>query len=123
MRGVCFGGYSEASPDTHQLIDLSARALARKHWREWGARDEPEARGYWVKACRRRVGVHVARAYARYRIRRQWFVGVPRAVLEEPMQRGLAARGAARSAAGPGFSDDDMRDFWAYQAHVRADAD
>ena len=26
------------------IIDLSARALARKHWREWGARDETEAR-------------------------------------------------------------------------------
>ena len=63
-----------------------------------------------------------SKASARH-IRRQWFVGVPRAVLEERMQRGLAARGAARSAVGPGFSDDDMRDFWAYQAHVRADAD
>ena len=43
-----------------------------------------------------RIGVATARAYARYRLKRLVFVSVPRAVLDERAQRGLA--GGARDA-------------------------
>ena len=87
VRGLAFGNYAEASPDVHALIELVASALARAHWRSSGARNEAEAKGVWVACCRRRVGVAVARAYARFRLRRAIFVGVPRAVLDDGARR------------------------------------
>ena len=48
VRGLVFGQYAEASLDVHALIDLAAHALARKHWRSSGARNEAEARSWWA---------------------------------------------------------------------------
>ena len=121
VRGLVFGQYAEASLDVHALIDLAAHALARKHWRSSGARNEAEARSWWVSSCRRRIGVAVARAYARYRIRRMVFIGVPRAVLDDRARRGVA--GVAGGADGGHRADVDLRDFYRYQVHVRANAD
>ena len=121
VRGLVFGQYAEASLDVHALIDLAAHALARKHWRSSGARNEAEARSWWVSICRRRIGVAVARAYARYRIRRMVFIGVPRAVLDDRARRGVA--GVAGGADGGHRADVDLRDFYRYQVHVRANAD
>ena len=70
--------------------------------------------------CRQRIGVATARAYARYRIKRSVFVGVPRAVVDGRPRRGL--NGAAGGSGG--YSDDiDLHDFYAFQVHVRPHAD
>ena len=117
---LVFGSFAEASRDVHTLVNLAARALARKHWRSMGSRTEQEARSWWVARCRRTVGTVVARAYARYQLRRLLFVGVPRAVLDahrdERAQRGVAGGAGDRSL------DADLQAFWAHQVHVRANA-
>ena len=124
VRGLAFGNYAEVSPDVEDLILQCGHALARKHWRSSGARNEAEARSWWVSHCRMRIGVATARAYARYRLKRLVFVGVPRAVLDERAQRGLA--GGARDAGangGGGHTSADLQQFWQHQVHVRVNAD
>ena len=62
----------------------------------------------------------VTRAYARYRIKRSVFVGVPRAVLDDRARRGL--NGVAGGSGG--YTDDvDLHAFYGFQVHVRANAD
>ena len=122
MRGLAFGNYSEASPDVHALIKLAADALARRTWRLAGSRSEAEARSFWASSCRRRVGCAVTRAFARYRLKRLPFVGVPRAVLDE------RARRARTAAPPPGAEanlhrDADLRALYAHQALARVAAD
>ena len=93
--------HAEASEDVHALIKLAAHALARKHWRSMGARDEKEARGWWTNDCRKRLGVAVTRAYARFRASRITYIGMPRAVLDELKERrGTPTRPAAASCTG-----------------------
>ena len=106
----------------HCLVDLAARALARRHWQLAGARTESEARGWWVGQCRRRIGVAVARAFARLRLRRLPFLGVPRAVLDERARRGLAGVPTAGADAGSRY-DEDVRLFFGHQVHARVNAD
>ena len=66
--------------------------------------------------------VAVARAYARYRLRRLAFVGVPRAVLDERARRGRTA--APPPGADVGLHRDaDLRAFYAHQVHARPNAD
>ena len=113
VRGLVFGAYGEASADVHSLIELAAHALARKHWRSAGARNEAEARSFWVGLCRRRIGVAATRAMARHRIRRTVFIGVPRAVLDDRVRRGVAAVGADRHP-----HDHDLHAFFAHQIVV-----
>ena len=122
VRGLAFGNYSEASPDVHSLIDLAAAKLARAHWRSSGARNEAEAKGVWVACCRRRVGIAVARAYARFRLRRAIFVGVPRAVLDDGTPRGLAAMAAAANGMAA-HAAVDLHALYAHQVTVRVNAD
>ena len=50
----------------------------RNAWRGFGARTEEEAYGYWVQQFRRLMGVTIVREFARLRIRRVPFLGVPR---------------------------------------------
>ena len=102
----------------HAIIDVCARMLARKHWRSSGARSEAEARSVWVACCRRRIGVAVARAYARYRVRRSVYVGVPRAVIDDRAPRGLAARATSSA-----MHEADTTALWQHQATVRPNAD
>ena len=113
VRGLVFGAYGEANVDVHSLIQLAAHELARKHWRQAGARSEGEARSFWVGMCRRRIGVAATRAMARHRIRRTVFVGVPRAVLDDRARRGVAATGADRHP-----SEDDLHALYAHQRAV-----
>ena len=80
-----------------------------------GARSEAEARSWWIGYCRRRIGVAVARAMARHRLRRVPFIGVPRPVLDARARRGAAA---APVPAGAGYDDTDTLAFFTYQAHV-----
>ena len=71
----------------------------------------------WVACCRRRVGIAVARAYARYRIRRVPYVGVPRAVIDDRVQR------AARAGPSTAPREEDTHALWSHQATVRPNAD
>ena len=110
VRGLVFGNYSECCPAVLELVTVIGHALARKHWRLMGARDEKEARSYWVSRCRVRLGVAVGRAFARCRLTRAKLVGIPRAVLDARPGRGaVAGQAAART--------DDLNAFLAWQAH------
>ena len=62
----------------HHSIEASARQRARQTWRSFGAHTEEEAYGYWVQQFRRLMGVTIVREFARLRIRRVPFLGVPR---------------------------------------------
>ena len=86
-RGVVFGNYGEASRDVHTLIHVAAQRLATKHWRLLGARSQGEVHGFYVAQLRRRMGVTAVREFARHRLRRAAYVGVPRAVVEQMMQQ------------------------------------
>ena len=72
--------YGEASRDVHTLIHIAAQRLATKHWRLLGARSQGEVHGFYVAQLRRRMGVTAVREFARHRLRRAAYVGVPRAV-------------------------------------------
>ena len=87
-RGLAFGAYGEASPDVHALLTVAADGLAARQWRDMGARTQEEARSFIVSSLRRRLGLVICREFARHRIRRVPYIGVPRAVVERRMQRG-----------------------------------
>ena len=71
--------------------------------------------------CRRRIGVACTRAFARFRLRRLVFVGVPRAVLDERARRGVQA--AAAGPDGGHDADVDNRGFYGHQVDLRVNAD
>ena len=52
-------------------------------WSSYGARTEDEAYSYYVQGFRRDVGIAVAREFARYRLLRVPFIGVPREVVRD----------------------------------------
>jgi hypothetical protein len=52
-----------------------------------------EARSFVVSSLRRRLGLVICREFARHRIRRVPYIGVPRAVGERRMQRGQLIKG------------------------------
>ena len=62
-------------------------------WRDMGARTQEEARSFIVSSLRRRLGLVICREFARHRIRRVPYIGVPRAVVERRMQRGQLVGG------------------------------
>ena len=78
VRALVFGAHGEGSPDVHHCIEASAQQRARQTWRGFGAHTEEEAYGYWVQQFRRLMGVTIVREFARLRIRRVPFLGVPR---------------------------------------------
>ena len=51
-------------------------------------RTQEEARSFIISSLRRRLGLVICREFARHRIRRVPYIGVPRAVVEQRMQRG-----------------------------------
>ena len=69
---------------------------------------------------RAQLGVAVARAFARHRIRRISFIGVPRAVLEDRMARGEV--GVARLPA-QRADTTDVAGFYGHQVLMRSAAD
>ena len=87
-HGLAFGAYGEASPNVHALLTVVADGLAARQWRDMGARTQEEARSFIVSSLRRRLGLVICREFARHRIRRVPYIGVPRAVVERRMQRG-----------------------------------
>ena len=95
-RGLVFGAYGEASPDVHALLTVAADGLAARQWRDMGARTQEEARSFIVSSLRRRLGHVICREFARHRIRRVPYIGVPRAVVERRMQRGQLIGGGRR---------------------------
>ena len=92
-RGLVFGHYSEASDDVHDLIDVATDELARRVWRQMGARSQAEARGILVARARRRMGVAAARAFARHRLARVPYIGMPRAAVVALMAQRERERG------------------------------
>ena len=91
-RGLAFGAYGEASPDVHALLTVAADGLAARQWRDMGARTQEEARSFIVSSLRRRLGLVICREFARHRIRRVPYIGVPRAVVERRMHARTAPR-------------------------------
>ena len=79
VRALVFGYTGEASPDVHHLVSHVAECMARRQWRLLGARSMEEARSFMIAKVRRRIGMTVVREYARHRLRRVPFVGMPRA--------------------------------------------
>ena len=101
-RGLVFGNYAEASPDVHALVAAAADLIARRDWRRMGFRTVAEARSIVITRLRRELGVRVARAFARYRVRRIPFIGVPRAALQRVRRPAHAA-----DAHPPGLREQD----------------
>ena len=79
---------AEKKPIIYALLTVAANGLAARQWRDMGARTQEEARSFIVSSLRRRLGLVICREFARHRIRRVPYIGVPRAVVERRMQRG-----------------------------------
>ena len=82
VRGLVFGAYSEASADVHDVLAVAATEAARTRWAPAGARSIGEYRAYLISSYRRRVGLTVAQAFARHRLARVPYIGVPRSAVE-----------------------------------------
>ena len=64
-----------------------------RNWRLLGARNAEEAKSFYVSAFRRRLGVFVAREFARHRLHRECLIGVPRHLVDlRVMRQGLGDR-------------------------------
>ena len=111
VRALVFGNHGEASQDVHHFISAAARKLASDTWDRLGARSEDEAYSCHVQRFRRDVGIAVAREFARYRLLRVPFVGVPRAVIRDRH----AGRREARAVPAQGPM---QADFFRHQAGI-----
>ena len=112
-RALVFGNYSEASPDVHHCIAAAAAEAAKRNWRELGARRAEEAKSFYVASFRRRLGVFVAREFARHRLSRECFIGVPRRLVDlRVLRQGMGYR---RPDAGDGPTPAD---FFAHQQRI-----
>ena len=114
-RGLVFGNYAEVSSDVHYLLDSCAERLAAASWRLLGSRSQEEARGLHVARLRQRLGLFVAREFARVRLRRLPFVGCDRAALSSRRSRHAPA-GNHAPRAGAGFR---LADFAALQVRLQ----
>ena len=105
--------HGEASPDafTTSSRSAAARRLARTTWDRLGARSEDEAYSCHVQRFRRDVGIATAREFARYRLLRVPFIGVPRAVVRDRH----AGRREARAVPAQGPM---QADFFRHQADI-----
>jgi len=111
VRGLVFGQYSEASADVHDLIAAGADAQAQREWQLAGARTQTEMRAYCISRARQRIGVATAQAFARHRLARAVYIGVPRAVVQAQMQ-------APRPGSQPYAPDPRHSDFFQHQARL-----
>ena len=89
----------------------AARRLARTTWDRLGARSEDEAYSCHVQRFRRDIGIATAREFARYRLLRVPFIGVPRAVVRDRH----AGRREARAVPAQGPM---QADFFRHQADI-----
>ena len=75
VRGIVFGAWGEASPDTERLLSAMAVSGANRHWLEMRSRSPLEARGALAWLLRRRWGMTALREAARLKLERLEFVG------------------------------------------------
>ena len=87
VRGLVFGAWGEASPDTETLLPALARAGAGRHWRTMRCADADSAVGVLAWMLRRRWALTALRENARLKLERLEFVG-----------RGSAAAASRRAA-------------------------
>ena len=113
IRGLVFGHYGEASADVHTLLTLAARQLAQRRWQLAGARSADEMYGFLVGQLRRRLGLAIVQANARYRLGRLQYIGVPRQSVVALMQQAQYRARAAQHHHGPVPS---FVDFYGFQA-------
>lgn len=111
VRGLVFGAYGEASRDVHLLLGVCATEIAKKCWREMGARTQDEARGFIIGQLRRRMGLITSEVMASHRLSRVPWIGVPRHVVVN--RRTLAGPGGGARANRDGVVD--AQDFFAHQ--------
>ena len=94
--------------------------MAQRRWRILGSRTVDEARSYFVTVVRRRLSLAAMRAYARHRLARVPWIGVPRAAVHAYMQQ--RDRRARATTAGVGRLLD-AAPFFAHQAFHAAPAE
>ena len=111
VRGLAFGAYSEASRDVHLILGVCATELAKKHWREMGARTMDEARSFYIGVLRRRMGLVASGAMAAQRLSRVPWIGVSRHVVVNRRTHAGANGGARANRDGV----VDAQDFFAFQ--------
>ena len=108
VRSFVFGGHGEVSPDVHAVLRAAARAAAERSWARDGARSADEAYSFYLQRFRRELCLVSVREFARHRLHRLPFIGVPRAHL-----RDRPRRPPVRDVDDFGFRPAD---FFAYQA-------
>ena len=75
VRGIVFGAWGEASPDTAKLLTLMAQTGAQRHWRGMRCEDPVHATGIMAWLLRRRWGLTMLRKNARLKLDRLEYVG------------------------------------------------
>ena len=97
------------------LLELAATAAARRDWRMRGNRTMEEARGIYIALYRRRLGCFVVREFARHRLHRVPYIGVPRAAIaQHRVVRGAPGLGGG----GPVAHQIRSTDFFAHQRQL-----
>ena len=77
---------ARAQTDVHDFLSACADAMAARTWRRAGMRTQAEARAHYITIFRRELCIVVTREFARHRLRRRCFIGVPRAAVRAHMQ-------------------------------------
>ena len=75
VRGIVFGAWGEASPDTERLLARLASTGAARHWIDMRSRSPPDACGALAWLLRRRWGMTALREAVRLKLERLEFVG------------------------------------------------
>ena len=75
VRGLVFGTWGEASPDTERLLSALCRAGAAHHWHTMRVNTPEAAQGILAWMLRRRWGMTALREVARLKLERLEFVG------------------------------------------------
>ena len=114
-RGAVFGAYGEASADVHDLISAAADSQAQRQWGIMGARTPSEMRAFLVARYRRQLGCTAVLAFARHRLARVPYIGVPRQSVMDRRQL-LQRAAAALDSAAPREPHTLPQGFFAFQA-------
>ena len=75
VRGLVFGSWGEASPDTERLLSALCRVGAATHWRAMQTSTAESAQSILAWLLRRRWGMTALREAARLKLNRFEFVG------------------------------------------------
>ena len=98
VRGIVFGAWGEASPDTEKLLSVMAKTGAQRHWRGMRSDDPAHALGAIAWLLRRRWGLTALRENARLKLDRLEYVGRGAAAASQRRALSMEAH-AARSRA------------------------